>query len=434
MHIEVCKEDEVFGMGSSLISRLIAAGRAGHLCIKECEADCEVQELNGHEEWFEKKVGCWRGWFYLQKNWVLENRVVNEWKRLLKEDVQKINFKLHGLNPGQNSAIKIGLSEGVFCLSGGPGTGKSYTIGKIIEAFRGSVCVCAPTGKAVALLKEKFNVNVAVGTLHRMLKVKSGKDLLFGEEMLNYDMVIVDECSMIDIAMWARLLRSIKNGTRLILVGDHNQLPPVEAGSVYEELCNYMCERKRGYIYLNECMRSDRKEIIDLAEKVKKGEVIKYENLENGIEDYFAKGYQLLSSLRQGKFGVEKINSLLSKNEGPIIITRSNPKMGFFNGEIGYLRNGEIMLGKKCFKKERVMDYEPAYCLSVHKSQGSEFEKVALILPKGSEVFGKELLYTGITRAKSEILIFSEEGVINECVKNSTKRMSGIKEKLECNF
>ena len=142
------------------------------------------------------------------------------------------------MNQDQNSAIKIGLSKGVFCLSGWPGTGKSYTIGKIIEAFEGNVCVCAPTGKAVALLKEKFNVNVAVGTLHRILKVKSGKDLLFGEEMLNYDMVIVDECSMIDIAMWARLLRAIKNGTRLILVGDHNQLPPIEAGSVFGELCN----------------------------------------------------------------------------------------------------------------------------------------------------------------------------------------------------
>lgn len=160
--------------------------------------------------------------------------------------------EMEGLNGGQRSAVEKGLSESVVCITGGPGTGKSYTVAKIVEAFGGSVCVCAPTGKAVSLLKEKMDVEV--GTLHRLLGVKEGKDILFGEGVLDYEMVIVDECSMIDVGMWARLLRAIKSGTRLILVGDHDQLPPVEAGTVFGELCSYMRERDVGmFIWMSVC-------------------------------------------------------------------------------------------------------------------------------------------------------------------------------------
>lgn len=340
--------------------------------------------------------------------------------------------EMEGLNGGQRSAVEKGLSESVVCITGGPGTGKSYTVAKIVEAFGGSVCVCAPTGKAVSLLKEKMDVEV--GTLHRLLGVKEGKDILFGEGVLDYEMVIVDECSMIDVGMWARLLRAIKSGTRLILVGDHDQLPPVEAGTVFGELCSYMRERGRGYVHLDECMRSDRKEIIELADRVRKGEIIEYGKLEDGVEKYWKRGYQLLSCLRKGRYGFEVMNGLLAGDEGPVIITRSNRRLGVSNGEIGELRGGEIVLGERRFKEALVPDYEWGYCLSVHKSQGSEFNKVALLVPKGSEVFGREILYTGITRAKDEVVILSEEGVIEECVKRSSVKMSGIREKLRCDF
>jgi len=283
----------------------------------------------------------------------------------------------------------------------------------------------------VALLREKLDVEV--GTLHKVLGVKSGKDILFGDGMLDYEMVIVDECSMIDVGMWARLFRSVKRGTRLILVGDYDQLPPVEAGTVFGELCRYMKGRGRGYVHLEECMRSDRKEVLEMAEKVRRGESIEYGELKEGVEKLWEKGYQLLSCLRRGRYGVEAMNSLLAGgDEQPIIVSRTSNRMGISNGEMGVLKGDEIVIGERVFKESLVPEYEWGYCLSVHKSQGSEFKKVALLVPKGSEVFGREILYTGITRAKDEVVVLSEEGVIEQCLKRSSEKMSGIMERLKC--
>ncbi len=432
--MEVSEIDEMIGGGSQLFSCLVTAARAGHLCIEGGEVDCEVEVLKGREEWFAKKVGKWGNRFYLQRNWVLENRVVREFKRLLKEEVKRIDTgEFEGLNEKQREGVERGLSEGVLCLTGGPGTGKTFTLEKIVKRFPGSVCVCAPTGKAVALLREKLGGDV--GTLHQMLGVRSGKDVLFGEGVLDYDMVIVDECSMIDVGMGARLLGGIRSGTRLILVGDHEQLPPVEAGTVFGELCSFMKERGKGYVHLEMCMRSDRREVVELAEKVRKGEVIPYGELKDGVEKLWDEGYQLLSCLRRGRYGVESMNRLLVREgEKPVIMTRTNRSLGISNGEMGVLRGEEIVMGERRFKEALVPDYEWGYCLSVHKSQGSEFNKVALLVPKGSEVFGREILYTGITRAKEEVLVLSEEGVIEECVTISSEKMSGIREKLRCDF
>jgi len=427
----ICEIDKIISNESRLLERLIVAAREGHLCIIGGEEDCEVEVLKGEEEWFKKKVGRWGNRYYLQKNWILENRVVKEFKRLLQTEVDAIDIgNLKGVNVKQHMAVKKGLCEGVLCLTGGPGTGKSYTIGKIIERFQGSVCVCAPTGKAAALLQERLNMKV--GTLHRILGVKEGKDLFYGEETLHYDMVIVDECSMIDVGMWSRLLRGVETGTRLILVGDQDQLPPVEAGRVFEELCAYMQTRGRGYVYLDECMRSDRYKILEMAERVKMGELIEYEGLRGGIEKLWKEGYQLLSCLRKGRYGVEEMNRLCEGgNEQPIIITRSNYRMGISNGELGMVQGEKVMIGGRCFRRALIPEYEKSYCLSVHKSQGSEFDKVAFFVPKGSEVFGRAILYTGITRAREEIIVFSEEGVIEACMTSPSDKMSGITVKLQ---
>ncbi|MCB1076176.1 MAG: AAA family ATPase, partial [Simkania sp.] len=166
------------------------------------------------------------------------------------------------------------LGESVVCLTGGPGTGKSYVIGKVVEKWGRDVCVCAPTGKAVGLLKEKLDVEV--GTLHHLLGIRNGQEMLFGGKELDYGMVIVDECSMIDVGMWGALLRNIKSGTRVILVGDDDQLPPVEAGTVFGELCRFLKEKGKGYVHLDECMRSDRAEILEKAAAVRMGEKIEY--------------------------------------------------------------------------------------------------------------------------------------------------------------
>ncbi|MCB1072282.1 MAG: AAA family ATPase [Chlamydiia bacterium] len=420
-------------------AELMAAAREGHLCLQKEEVIEGCVELKGDEKRFEGLVGRWGDLYYLQRNWVLEGEVVRNFIRLM-EDVKRVDVGEKGsLNEGQYQAVQIGLSEGVMCLTGGPGTGKSYVIGEIVRRFGGSVCVCAPTGKAVSLLKEKLDCEV--GTLHGVLGIKEGKDLLFGGKSLNYEMVIVDECSMIDVGLWAALLRNIKDGTRLILVGDHDQLPPVEAGTVFGELCRYMREKRKGYVHLNECMRSDRDEILGMAEAVKNGVMIEYGKLERRVEEWRKEfkrgGFRILSCLRKGPFGVEAINELLWGEEKiPIMITRTDKRMGLSNGEMGVLlkRNEGRSLGKddvavfgdREFPAVLLPEFELAYCLSVHKSQGSEFDRVVLLVPKGAEVFGREILYTGITRAKETIEVLADKGVVEKCLEGSAVKMSGI--------
>ena len=246
------------------------------------------------------------------------------------------------------------------------------------------VCVCAPTGKAALLLREKLEAEV--GTLHALLGIRDGKEMLFGGKGLDAGMVIVDECSMIDVGMWAALLRNIRYGTRLILVGDHDQLPPVEAGTVFGELCSFMKERGRGYVHLDECMRSDRVEILEKAAAVREGRMIEYGRLERDIEGWKKGGYQILSCLRKGPFGVEAINELMrDEGELPIMITRSHRRMKLSNGEMGVLikrdpgrgigKNDVARFGEREFPAVLLPEFELAYCISVHKSQGVSLKR-----------------------------------------------------------
>ncbi len=418
---------------------LMAAARQGHLCLRKETVVEGCVVLEGNEERFEGMVGRWGDLYYLQRNWVLEGEVVRGFLGLM-GDVKQIDLEDVGkLNEGQVRVVQMGLSESVLCLTGGPGTGKSYVIGEIVRRFGGKVCVCAPTGKAVALLREKLECEV--GTLHGVLGIRGGKDVLFGGKELDAGMVIVDECSMIDVGLWAALLRCVRKGTRLILVGDHDQLPPVEAGTVFGELCGYMKERGRGYVHLDESMRSDRKDILEMAEAVKLGKMIRYGKLERKVEEWKKGGYRILSCLRRGPFGVEAINELMwEEGEIPIMITRTDKRMELSNGEMGKLikrnkgralgKDDVAVFGKRRFPAVLLPEFEPAYCLSVHKSQGSEFDRVVLLVPQGAEVFGREVLYTGITRAREEIVVLGDEGIIEECLKGTAVKMSGIRRKL----
>ena len=436
--MEECDIDQIVGERAPLGAELMAAAREGHLCIRKEGNEGVI--LKGDEERFEGLVGRWGDLVYFQKNWVLEGSVVREFGRLLDGDVKRVDLGDAGsLNEGQRRAVKECLGESVVCLTGGPGTGKSYVIGEVVKRWGTDVCVCAPTGKAALLLREKLESEV--GTLHSLLGIRDGKEMLFGGKVLDAGMVIVDECSMIDVGMWSALLRNVKKGTRLILVGDHDQLPPVEAGTVFGELCGFMKERGKGYVHLDECMRSDRVEILEKAAAVREGKMIEYGKLERDVEGWKRGGYQVLSCLRKGPFGVEAINELMrDEGEIPIMITRSNRRMELSNGEMGVLlkrdpgraigKNDVARFGEREFPAALLPEFELAYCISVHKSQGSEFKKVVLLVPKGAEIFGREILYTGMTRAKDELIVLGEEGVIEECVKKGSERLSGIRRRL----
>jgi exodeoxyribonuclease V alpha subunit len=441
--MEIVVIDEIIGeTWGSVAGRLMAAAREGHLCL-EMEGAEGCVELRGDEERFEGMVGKWGNLVYLQRNWVLEGEVVRGFARMM-GDVKQIDMGEVGrLNRGQVEAVRVCLSEGIVCLTGGPGTGKSFVVGEIVKRFQGKVCVCAPTGKAASLLGEKLECEV--GTIHGVLGLRDGKDILFGGKEIDAEMVIVDECSMIDVGVWAALFRNLKGGTRVILVGDHEQLPPVEAGTIFGELCAFLKEGGRGYVHLDECMRSDREEVLGMANAVKQGEMIEYGKLERKVEEWKGEfrrgGFRILSCLRKGPFGVKAINEMMwGEGEIPIIVTRTDKRMGLSNGEMGILikrdegrilgKDDRARFGSREFPAVLLPEFEYAYCLSVHKAQGSEFDRVVLLVPKGAEVFGREILYTGITRARERVEVLGDQGVIEECLKKSSTKKSGIRRRL----
>jgi exodeoxyribonuclease V alpha subunit len=182
-----------------------------------------------------------------------------------------------------------------------------------------------------------------------------------------------------------------------------------------------------------------------MANAVKHGEMIEYGKLERKVEEWREEfrrgGFRILSCLRKGPFGVKAINEMMwGEGEIPIIVTRTDKRMGLSNGEMGILvkRNEGRILGKddrawfgsREFSAVLLPEFEYAYCLSVHKAQGSEFDRVVLLVPKGAEVFGREILYTGITRAREKIEVLGDQGVIEECLKKSATKKSGIQRRL----
>jgi exodeoxyribonuclease V alpha subunit len=480
------------------LASLMAFSRNGHLCLKIEEKVKPTIENKGLEEHVIKGAREIPGIvvrdgarYYLQRNWILESRVIATLQKLWERDVKPLDIPpFSGLSAKQQEAVKKGLKESFLLLSGGPGSGKTHTITALVKSYletgKREVIIAAPTGKAAAHLKECLRKEmgfIQVGTIHALLKMKKASDLVWKRRRLQGGMLIVDECSMIDVALWGALLKAIPEGMRVILVGDHEQLPPVETGTVFGELCQFAkVHKEQNYVHLDECMRTEQQGILELARCVKEGEgvldaltKVVHKGLEEDWEEWYShfpkpergepdveklfremKEFRILSCLRDGPWGVKAINEKLKKEfaenwaEGevwpiPIIVTRTSYRLELYNGEMGILLKrdfcshlGEndtaVFMGANGeFRKiaaSLLSSFEYGYCLSIHKSQGSEFEKVVFIVPKGAEVFGREILYTGITRSRSYLEIRGEKGVIEDCSLRSSRKLSGIVERL----
>ncbi len=434
------------------LATLMAVSRQGHLCLCIEEDTITPLEQKVRAGAKESKFVCSFGnrW-YLQRNWVLETRFLEQLKRLLKTPLPVGDCPLDSsLNEEQKEAIIQALTHSVSLISGGPGTGKSYLIKQLAASFPGRVLVAAPTGKAAAHLQCR--------TLHALLGIGSEP---WNQEasVLFADLIIVDECSMIDVRLFTQLLASVQAGTRLVLIGDKDQLPPVEAGSLFADL-----EQVVPCTYLKKCMRSDRAEILDLAQAINRGDSSKITclNLDaQQVVDYAKPFFSqptderpsqeqllrqmqqfcILSCIRQGPLGVDTLNELIAEcflsrlEDGqwlalPILITRSDYRLNVYNGQTGILmrhaaEKDRIFIGEHSFLAS-LLFYEYAYALSVHKSQGSEYEHVLLLVPPGSEVFGREILYTAVTRARSKIEISGTLETIHEALKRSSRKISGL--------
>lgn len=401
----------------------------------------------------------------------------------IKEYEDSQNIYLH---ESQKEAISNAINQGAMVITGGPGTGKTTIIKCIIEInerMGKETVLAAPTGRASKKLEEA--TGKPASTIHRLLGVDmSSGSLKFNHnenDPLSADTVILDEVSMVDIYIFSALLKAIKRGGRLILVGDKDQLPSVAAGNILGDI---IFSEALPVTYLTEIYRQEAGSLIVLnAHRINSGQM---PNLDNSSKDFFfistnsqeetlsnikdiitkrlpsyfsldARDIQVLSPTKKGTAGVANLNkelqALLNENKPKITLEDTSYRVGdkvmqnvnkyeiawtkevnnylesgkgVFNGEIGYITNifrGNIEV---TFEDGKLVLYGPgdhsdimlAYAVSVHKSQGCEFPVVVLALAGSMFLMNRNLLYTAVTRAKSAVVIVGSQNDLSRMVRN----------------
>lgn len=463
----------------------------------------------------------------------------------------------------QKAACASALLNDFSVITGGPGTGKTTTVTNLLALLvlmaehnqvgaQPIIKLVTPTGKAAARLSESIKgaksrlgldkiiieqIPDTASTIHRLLGVKpfSSEFIHHKDNLLHLDVLVVDEVSMVDLPMMAKLVSALPPKCKLILLGDKDQLASVEAGSVLADICaplNQQNQTNNGVIYSHKMVETikamtgmdisnhcqivptqdlndslsllqvsyrfdDKSGIGQLAKAVNRGDVhgvmaLKRQDDDSlhfaGVDDIerqklierCAKAYQpyiqmmndgadaksiieqfnrfqLLCALREGDFGVSGLNKAIEQQlvkwklidnthlyyaGKPIMVSTNDYSLQLYNGDVGLLLpdkdthqlkawfvtpDGEV----KAVFPNRLPNHQAVYAMTVHKSQGSEFEHVAFVLPpakqvKNNQVINKELVYTGITRAKKRFDIYSEDEVLNMAIKQTTQRSSGL--------
>ena len=414
------------------------------------------------------------------------------------------------LEEHQVEAVKEAVKNGLLIITGGPGTGKTTTINTIIRYFEAEgmdIFLAAPTGRAAKRMSETTGYEAR--TIHRMLELNGGMEGNAGFERnemnpLETDVIIIDEMSMVDISLMHSLLKAIPTGTRLILVGDVNQLPSVGPGCVLKDIIDSgVCNVVKLTKIFRQAATSD---IIVNAHKINRGEEVVLDN--KSMDFFFLKRYdadviinvvlqlikqklpkfvnaseydiQVLTPMRKGLLGVERLNVILQKYLNPpspekrekeygdtifregdkVMQTKNNYQleweiksrfgltiekgMGIFNGDTGIIReiNDFAETVTVEFDEGRMVDYsfklleelELAYALTIHKSQGSEYPAVVIPLLSGpSMLMNRNLLYTAVTRARKCVTLVGNEATFAEMIKNTSqqKRYSGLCDRLK---
>lgn len=443
-------------------SRLMASSRKGHLCIRSSEPMAIEHSAIVRD----------RDRYYIQRNWALETILVEKILRLFKEipeerfDLARLQLS-PSLTPAQAEAIRHVSRHSLTVISGGPGTGKTFTAAQLIQSLMGAllpergplkVKVAAPTGKAADQLAlgiaSRPGLEIEAMTLHRLLGLRPGRERLFEPRAIEADLILVDEASMIDASLFAHLFSAIPIGARLVLLGDADQLPPINGGNLFSDLTQSYAIR------LDRCYRAQEEGLYQLYEAARSGDLPPLLallepfplDLFSWIESMGA-NRRLICPLRKGPFGVDAINrELLLRQErrlslgerwsAPILITANDSQRKLYNGTTGILegeyRGGKLPHGSeearmadgRRFPLQELPGFEVAYALSTHKSQGSEFEQVLCLLPPGSEEFGREALYTALTRAKKTVRLVGTREVLEQMIAIKARQESGLQERL----
>lgn len=409
------------------------------------------------------------GYWYFQRRYQEEKTIIEQYQRLLSSaptieaDLREVVQKDTELLEEQKEAIIAAGHHAVTLITGGPGTGKSFTAAKLIHYLRLMhpqirIAVAAPTGKAAANFSS--NLGIKPKTIHRLLDYRLRQK---EPTLLRTDLILIDESSMVDSTLFAQLLKSVASGTRLVLLGDPYQLPSVEGGAVFQDLLDWHKKQGSGLTCLRKCRRTQLASILELSTAVKEGDsqtVLKaVRPIDNLIEklkiphlspqmpsEQLLEAFEnrvILTPLRKGSFGAQALNKACRTLYGhsgciPIMITRNDEELSLANGDVGvlikkgdYIERGDYALfrtkaGIRKIPALLLPPFEDAYCLSVHKSQGSEYAEVIVVVPQGSERFGRELLYTAITRAKEKVEILGDLKSVERTVQNSYRRFSRI--------
>lgn len=464
----------------------------------------------------------------------------------------------------QKIAVATALKQSFCLITGGPGTGKTTTVFRLLAALQLQrlqqqqpplrIKLVAPTGKAATRLTESLQqaldralvrlpqladlLQLQASTLHRLLRVQPLDDRCYFNEQnpLAVDVLVVDEASMLDLAMMNKLLSALQTGTKLILLGDKDQLSSVEAGAILGELgqylyqveqkgyspklteylaqttgyaptdllthnkanplCDHLCSLRKSYRFnrhsgigqLAQAINQEGFAPLSLFEQYQDIEFHLLQGSEQAnlqrivtkaVQCYqpylhyihqldpaavtpaqlsqifrLFKASRFLTALRIGEYGVENLNyqiALKLKQQAivqfryprdwylgkPIMIMENDSQAGLYNGDIGIalvdqLGRGKVWfeIGENQFKAvitSRIPKHESAFMMTVHKSQGSEFDHTLLVLPsKFSPLLSKELVYTAVTRAKKQFSVFSSETIWKTAIKNKVKRQSGL--------
>ncbi len=437
----------------------------------------------------------------LSSNCVKENQDTD---KLIQDAEKSIDITLA---EHQKSAVYCAMEKGATVITGGPGTGKTTiinTIIQIMDKLDKKVMLTAPTGRAAKRMNEVCGIEAK--TIHRLLEAKfsdSDDNMRFSkdeENPLDCDLLIIDEMSMVDILLMQALLKALKSHTRIIMVGDSDQLPSVGAGNVLHDIIN---SGVVSTVSLTEIFRQAKEsEIVVNAHRINRGEyprfneqgtdffLVKRESamdISSSVIDLFInrlpKAYrlnpmyqiQILSPTRKGITGVTELNNALQKVINPpdkkkkeknfkniiyregdkVMQTRNNYDMewtrldnpedtgfGVFNGDIGYIHRIDkdtesatiVFDDRVCiYEFSKMEDLDLAYAITVHKSQGSEFDAVIMpMYPCTPMLQNRNLFYTAITRAKKLVVLVGRESCIRSMTdnKNEQIRYTGLEKKL----
>ncbi|NND61195.1 MAG: exodeoxyribonuclease V subunit alpha [Gammaproteobacteria bacterium] len=441
----------------------------------------------------------------------------------------------------QKTAVAVAALRPLTIISGGPGTGKTTTVTRLLSLLMSGqpdarVALAAPTGKAAARVSESIRsasqqlpgdvaqrLPTDAVTVHRLLGVRPATNRCHYDKdrQLPYDIVVIDEGSMIGVALMSRLLAALPLSSRLIILGDKDQLDSVDPGSVLSDICSdttgfssdfatrlaglgvqvesrptlsrlqdCVVELRHSYRYqagggigrlaqaiqrgkAGEAMAAlENNDQVRLVEDTDEQDRVLREQVRNGYSDYASavRGgagplqqldafdrFRFLCAYRHGPTGVERINQIVRQalaSEGlvetsrewgpgvPVLVKRNDYTAKLFNGDIGIVTETDDGLRvafpgsdgvARLFPLSRLPEHELVYAMTVHKSQGSEFNRVVLVLPDEDKgLLSRELIYTALTRARQGVVILGQRALLEKALARQRLKSSGLAAMLAC--